>query len=169
MRLFQSDERLQPNCGRALAGNNINKTAVRSLSARYGELDGEISYYYATHFAEVGKTVTSEQRQEMIALRSLDNFICEGAYLYSQPISMPQNIPTDFLFGVGTYNSSKMSSWIQSQQQEAMALEPGFGKSIQGRGEIARGDRSMLPEQMVVTSERMDPIIVKNSVCRLKI
>ena len=118
---------------------------MRSLSARYGELDGEISYYYATHFAEVGKTATSEQRQEMIALRNLDNFICEGAYLYSQPISMPQNIPTDFLFGVGTYNSSKMSSWIQSQQQEAMALEPGFGKSIQGREKSLERDRSMPP------------------------
>jgi len=130
---------------RALAGNNINKTAVRSLAARYGELDGEISYYYATHFAEVGKTVTSEQRQKMIALRSLDNFICEGAYLYSQPISMPQNIPTDFLFGVGSYNSSKMDSWIQSQQQEATTLEPGFGKSIQGRREIAGAGEENAP------------------------
>ena len=103
-------------CRRALTGNTIDETLVRSLSARYGELDGEISYYYATHFAEVGKTVGNDQKVKMNVLRNLDGFTCEGAYLYSQPISMPQNIPTNFLFGVGTYNSAEMSAWLQSLQ-----------------------------------------------------
>jgi Spy/CpxP family protein refolding chaperone len=101
---------------RPLNGGTIDESAVRSLSARYGELDGEISYYYATHFADVGNTVTSDQKQKMVALRNLDNYVCEGAHMYSQPISMPQKIPSDFLFGVGTYSSAEMSAWLQSQQ-----------------------------------------------------
>jgi hypothetical protein len=50
----------------------------------------------------------------MIVLRNLDGYTCDGAYLYSQTISMPQNIPVAFLFGVGTYNSTEMSAWIAS-------------------------------------------------------
>ena len=100
----------------ALAGDTIDESLVRSLSARYGELDGEISYYYATHFADVGNNITSDQKQKMVALRNLDGFTCEGAYLYSQTINMPQNIPTNFLFGLGTYNSAEMTAWLDGLQ-----------------------------------------------------
>jgi len=109
----------------ALTGDTIDENLVRTLSARYGELDGEISYYYATHFAEVGKTTTSEQKQKMIALRNLEGYVCEGAYLYSQPVSMPQNVPSDFLFGVGKYDSSQMSTWLQGLQQTTITQGPG--------------------------------------------
>ena len=36
---------------RFLTGTSANKKTVLSLSRRYGELDGEMSYFYATHFA----------------------------------------------------------------------------------------------------------------------
>jgi len=108
----------------ALTGDTIDENLVRSLSARYGELDGEISYYYATHFAEVGKTTTSEQKLKMVALRNLEGYVCEGAYLYSQPVSMPQNVPSDFLFGVGKYDSSQMSAWLQGLQQTTISPVP---------------------------------------------
>ncbi len=39
-------------------GESADKDKVLSLSKRYGELDGEMSYLYATAFAEVGKTLT---------------------------------------------------------------------------------------------------------------
>jgi hypothetical protein len=118
-----------------LTGGTIDENLVRSLSARYGELDGEISYSYATHFADVGKTLTSEQRQEMAALRNLDGFVCDGAYLYSQPISMPQNIPSDFLFGVGTYDSSQLSAWIQGLSKTTTVPGTGPVKPGQGAGD----------------------------------
>ncbi|MCX6700765.1 MAG: PEGA domain-containing protein [Methanomicrobiales archaeon] len=108
----------------ALTGDTIDENLVRSLSARYGELDGEISYYYATHFAEVGKTTTSEQKLKMVALRNLEGYVCEGAYLYSQPVSMPQNVPSDFLFGVGKYDSSQMSAWLQGLRQTTISPVP---------------------------------------------
>ena len=113
---------------RPLNGGTIDENAVRTLSARYGELDGEISYYYATHFADVGKTLTSEQKAKMVTLRNLAGYTCDGAYLYSQPISMPQNIPSDFLFGSGTYDATGMTTWLQSQQQAVASREPGQGQ-----------------------------------------
>jgi hypothetical protein len=108
----------------ALNGEAINESALRSLSARYGELDGEISYYYAMNFAEVDKSLTEEQKQKMAALRGLDGFVCQGAYLYSQPISMPEDVPSDFLFGIGGYNSSQMAFWIGGQQNRTAVMQP---------------------------------------------
>jgi len=85
-----------------LQGPSISEEAVIVLGARYGELDGEISYYYATHFAEVAKTLTAEQKAELIKLRNLEGFSCTGAFLYSEKINMPDIIDTDFLFGIGS-------------------------------------------------------------------
>ncbi len=71
-----------------------------SLGARYGELDGEIAYYYAIHFTEVAGTLTAEQEAELMELRGLEDFPCTGAYLYSERIDMPDDIYTDALFGI---------------------------------------------------------------------
>ncbi len=78
----------------------IDQGQVMSLARRYGELDGEISYWYATRFAEVAKTLTAQQKQTLLKLRNLDaRYTCEGAYLYSKAIPMPEIPNTDFLFG----------------------------------------------------------------------
>jgi phosphatidylethanolamine-binding protein (PEBP) family uncharacterized protein len=85
---------------RFMKESEVDKEKVMSLSRRYGELDGEISYYYAMAFAEVGKTLTSEQKRTLFKLRNLDaKFTCKGAYLYSSAINMPIIPNTDFLFG----------------------------------------------------------------------
>ena len=81
-----------------LTGSAIDQDALLTLAARYGELDGEISYYYATHFAEVAGTLSSEQQEQLMQLRGLEEFSCTGAYLYSEKIEMPEIINTDFLF-----------------------------------------------------------------------
>jgi len=72
---------------------------VLRLAERYGELDGEIIYHYATHFSDVNRMVTETQQDELMAIRALDNFPCAGAYLYSENIDMPEIEDTDFLFG----------------------------------------------------------------------
>ena len=41
----------------------VSKDKVLALSKRYGELDGEISYFYATAFAQVAKTLTADQKK----------------------------------------------------------------------------------------------------------
>ncbi len=116
----------------ALNGGTIDESKVRSLSERYGELDGEISYLYATHFADVGKTLTSDQKAKAVALRNLAGYTCQGGYLYSQPIDYPANVPSAFLFGSGTYDPAAMTSWLASQKVTTVLT--GQGPGAQGKG-----------------------------------
>ena len=84
---------------RFMKEESVDKAKVLSLAKRYGELDGEISYWYAMRFAAVGKTLTAEQKKTLLKLRNLDaKYICQGAYLYSAPIKMPEIPNTDYLF-----------------------------------------------------------------------
>lgn len=123
----------------ALSGNTIDEAKVHALSRQYGALDGEISYLYATHFTAVAKTVTSEQKQKMVALRNMNNTACTGAYLYSQPIGMPANIPSDFLFGIGKYDRSAMSAWLSGLQQTAQSRVQG---PAGGNGPVPKNGRN---------------------------
>ncbi len=55
-----------------LAGRQADKQKVLALGRRYGELDGEVSWMYASAFARVNRTLTAEQRATMMKLRNLD-------------------------------------------------------------------------------------------------
>lgn len=81
-----------------IAGETAERARVLSLSRRYGELDGELSFVYASRFIEVAGTLTIDQVQRLKALRNLDGYACRGAYLYSEPIEWPQIGSTDGLF-----------------------------------------------------------------------
>jgi Spy/CpxP family protein refolding chaperone len=82
-----------------MTNESVDQQQVLGLARRYGELDGEISYLYATAFAAVYKTLTSEQKDELTKLRGGVSSTSPGAYLYSQPVAMPKIQNTDFLFG----------------------------------------------------------------------
>ena len=73
-----------------LTGGQADKAKVLALGRRYGALDGEMSWIYATAFAKVGKTLTPEQRAACVKLRNLDGYHSAPAYLYSDPL---QNCP----------------------------------------------------------------------------
>ena len=79
-------------------GDSADKNKVMSLSKRYGELDGELSYLYATAFAQVGKTLTAQQKERLARMRTSNPSDPNGPFLYSSPIAMPQIENTDFLF-----------------------------------------------------------------------
>jgi hypothetical protein len=82
-------------------GSVPNQAAVLSLMDRYGELDGEIVYLYATAFAQVDQMLTAEQQAALTTLRTDllgDLSYPSGAFLYSQAIPMPEIPETDFLF-----------------------------------------------------------------------
>jgi Spy/CpxP family protein refolding chaperone len=84
-----------------MSGVTVDETAVLDLMERYGELDGEIIYQYATAFAQVNQSLTPDQQAQLMLLRTdlLDELAFPtGAYLYSQPIDMPSIPNTDFLF-----------------------------------------------------------------------
>ena len=85
---------------RFLKGAFSDQDKVLSLSRRYGELDGGMSYLYATAFAKVGKTLTGQQRQNLARMRTSSPSDPRGPFLYSSPISAPNVGSTDFLFGV---------------------------------------------------------------------
>jgi hypothetical protein len=80
-------------------GDSADKNKVLSLSKRYGERDGEMSYLYAMAFARVGNTLTAQQKKELVGLRTSNPSDPKGPFLYSTPISLPQIGNTDFLFG----------------------------------------------------------------------
>ncbi len=84
---------------RFLKGDIADKNKVLALSKRYGELDGEMSYLYATAFAKVGQTLTAQQKQTLISMRASNPNDPKGPFLYSSPISMPRIDNTDAFFG----------------------------------------------------------------------
>jgi phosphatidylethanolamine-binding protein (PEBP) family uncharacterized protein len=94
-----------------MKNQKIDKDKVITLSRRYGELDGEISYFYAKAFADVARTLTDEQKKTLMKLRNLDaKFTPKGAYLYSASIDMPEIPNTDFLFATPAATSQPESA-----------------------------------------------------------
>jgi GTPase involved in cell partitioning and DNA repair len=81
-------------------GEMADKAKVLALSRRYGELDGELSYLYATAFAKVGQTLTAAQKQTLSKMRTIDPADPKGPFSYSAPINTPAVRNTNFLFGV---------------------------------------------------------------------
>jgi hypothetical protein len=82
-----------------LSSKSADEATVLSLSERYGELDGELSYYYATIFAEVYNSLSVEQKAKLTKLANDLGYIDpQGAFLYSEPIQMPAISSTDFMF-----------------------------------------------------------------------
>jgi len=74
-----------------------NKEKVFSLIKRYGEIDGEMSYNYAICFAKINKSISPKQKEKLIKIRDL-KVIPKGAYLFSDPVYIPEIENTDFLF-----------------------------------------------------------------------
>jgi len=82
-----------------LSGGQADKKTVVALGRRYGELDGEMSYSYAAAFAKANRTLTADQRQALVKLRNLDGYASAPAYIYSDPVTGPVNLPgTDSFF-----------------------------------------------------------------------
>jgi Spy/CpxP family protein refolding chaperone len=68
-----------------LDGKTPDRARVLALGRRYGELDGEMSWYYATAFAKINRTLTAEQRGALIKLRNLEGYKSAPYYIYSKP------------------------------------------------------------------------------------
>jgi Spy/CpxP family protein refolding chaperone len=68
-----------------LDGKTPDKAKILSMGRRYGELDGEMSWYYATAFAKVNQTLTKEQLTSLMKLRNLEGYISSPYYIYLSP------------------------------------------------------------------------------------
>ena len=82
-----------------LSGGQADQQTVVALGRRYGELDGEMSCYYAVAFAKANRTLTADQRKALVKLRNLDGYTSAPAYIYSDPVPGAVNLPaTDSFF-----------------------------------------------------------------------
>ncbi len=66
-----------------LKGQPPDKAKVLALGRQYGELDGEVSWYYTMAFAKINRTLTEEQRAALVKLRNLDGYTSAPYYIYS--------------------------------------------------------------------------------------
>ena len=99
------------------ATSDAVKANVLALSGTYGDLDGENNYNYATIFAQVYKTLTTDQKTKLATLRHdimsgtysdgtpFDYTVCTTPFLYSSVISdtsllNPYISNTDYLFSI---------------------------------------------------------------------
>lgn len=86
-----------------LTGGAADRAKVTALGRRYGELDGELAWLYATTFAMVAATLTPEQRAAIQRLRGGDVRSAAPAYLYSDPLpGAPAVDKTAFFFPPST-------------------------------------------------------------------
>ena len=104
-------------------GGTVDKTTVVNLARQYGELDGDISYLYATRFSTVGTSLTSSQKSTLTALRKTAtaeaggtpdyDTLCGNGFLYSALLKTPPTVMnTDFMFGVcGAAGSTCSTAW----------------------------------------------------------
>lgn len=74
-----------------LQGDQADRNKVIALGRRYGELDGEMSYYYATAFVKVAATLTKQQKEKLVGLRMVNPSDAGGPFLYSSQIALPEN------------------------------------------------------------------------------
>lgn len=101
LEIVETRREISTQLRRFMTEESIDSAGVMTLSEEYGRLDGRIVCNYATHFAEVRQMLTGGQRSQLESLvDSLGYIHPSGAFLYSQPIDMPEIIDTDFLFGV---------------------------------------------------------------------
>jgi hypothetical protein len=82
-----------------LRGETPTERDILALGRHYGELDGELSYEYATTFASIYKTLSAGQKENLKSLRSHHNREDGTAFIYSERIQMPSIPDSTFLFG----------------------------------------------------------------------
>jgi hypothetical protein len=97
--LVDTRENISNELRKFLKGGVASSSAIQTLSEEYGSYDGEIIYAYATAFSQVYKSMNLTQKNQILTLANDLGYISpSGAFLYSDPISMPSVENTDFLF-----------------------------------------------------------------------
>jgi len=82
-----------------LRGAGPTDRELRALGRRYGELDGELAYLYASTFTAIGRSADAPQLARLRSLRGQPSREAGTAFLYSDRIPMPQWPDASFLLG----------------------------------------------------------------------
>ncbi len=80
------------------AGDSADQNKVLSLSRLYGAQDGEMSYLYATTFAQVSRMLSVPQNEMLAKMRTSNPNDPKGPFLYSTPLNMPKVANTAYFF-----------------------------------------------------------------------
>ncbi len=80
-----------------LRGAGPTDRELRALGRRYGELDGELAYLYASTFTAIGRSADAPQLARLRSLRGQPSREAGTAFLYSDRIPMPQWPDASFL------------------------------------------------------------------------
>jgi hypothetical protein len=82
-----------------LEGTEPDEEKVLELGRRYGELDGEMSFHYASAFAQIKPELSEAQFKELMLLRNLPGFESAPYYQFSQAMNTePVSMITDPFF-----------------------------------------------------------------------
>lgn len=81
-----------------LSGAAPAEQEILSLGSRYGQLDAELAYGYATTFATIYQSMSASQKEQLMRLRSERSRENGTAFIYSDRIQMPQPPDSSFLF-----------------------------------------------------------------------
>ncbi|MFO0892674.1 MAG: cadherin domain-containing protein [Isosphaeraceae bacterium] len=121
------------------ASSDSVKAQVLALSRTYGELDGENNYNYATVFARVYASLSSEQKSKLAGLRTsimsgtyadgtpFDYSVCTTPFLYSAPITdrsviAPYIGNTDYLFLAAPASPTLSSNTVPENRPSGTAI-----------------------------------------------
>ncbi len=76
-----------------------DKKRILQLGTLYGQLDGKLSWLYATTFSSIKKTLSPTQLGKINKLRVVDNDTVNEAYIYSNPVKkLTQLLNSDYFF-----------------------------------------------------------------------
>ena len=95
------------------------KTQVLALSGTYGKLDGANNYDYATTFAKVSQTLTSDQKTKLAALRKT---MMSGKYADGTTFDFSV-ATTPFLYS-GVLSDSQIAPYISDTVTDKLFFEP---------------------------------------------
>jgi hypothetical protein len=97
--LVAKREAISTELRKFISSETADSSTIISLSERYGELDGELSYYYATNFTQIYNSLSDAQKEQVLSLAGQLGYIDPtGAFLYSQPVAMPEIENTNHFF-----------------------------------------------------------------------
>ena len=102
------------------ASSDAVKAQVLALSGTYGDLDGENNYNYATVFAQVYKTLTTDQKTKLTALRKS---IMSGTYADGTPFDYSV-CTTPFLYSDAITDTSVLAPYITNTDSCSSRLPP---------------------------------------------
>jgi len=86
---------------RFMQGDSADQAQVLALMAGYGTADGALVAAYAQAFSDVYQSLSEAQKDTLLQMRNQvlgELSYPDGAFLYSQPIPMPQIADTDRFF-----------------------------------------------------------------------